>query len=141
MREYTGPKARRGFKLDSTVARLAMQIERKLWNQWTDHLQDIEEWYATGDGKHKGYTYPACEHGTSRWTDYDNICGPCEDGFSMGNGFDRRRVALSEAKRRMARIAVLMEAQQLMRRYNLEYDVKAYNKMITDAVDVDHYFS
>ena len=23
-----------------------------------------------------------CIHGTNRWTDYDNICGPCEDGYT-----------------------------------------------------------
>lgn len=31
----------------------------------------------------KGYAFPHCIHGMSRWTDYDNICGPCEDGLSV----------------------------------------------------------
>lgn len=31
----------------------------------------------------QGHTYPSCIHGMSRWTDYDNICGGCEDGDNV----------------------------------------------------------
>lgn len=30
----------------------------------------------------QGYIPHYCIHGTNRWTDYDNICGPCEDGYT-----------------------------------------------------------
>lgn len=30
----------------------------------------------------KGYGPEYCIHGTSLWTDYDNICGGCESGYS-----------------------------------------------------------
>lgn len=33
----------------------------------------------------QGYRPHYCVHGTNQWTDYDNICGGCEDGiFSAG---------------------------------------------------------
>lgn len=28
----------------------------------------------------QGHTFPRCIHGMSLWTDYDNICGGCEEG-------------------------------------------------------------
>lgn len=30
--------------------------------------------------ENRDYSFPACVHGASNWTDYDNICGPCENG-------------------------------------------------------------
>lgn len=29
-----------------------------------------------------GYAFPTCIHGSSLWTDYDNICGGCEESQS-----------------------------------------------------------
>lgn len=64
--------------------------------------REVAEWYETGDGASpdwrtevdeetgevyrynaggQGHTFPHCIHGASRWTDYDNICGGCEDGY------------------------------------------------------------
>lgn len=68
-----------------------------------DYAADVRDWYENGDGRPakwvevwtetdtgpwpeqvneggKGHTYPSCPHGMSYWTDYDNICGGCEDG-------------------------------------------------------------
>lgn len=47
---------------------------------------EVRDWYENGDGRPsseggRGYTFPHCIHGASRWTDYDNICGGCEDGY------------------------------------------------------------
>lgn len=71
-----------------------------LYRRFLDHLAvlvawqaaydaDVERWYRDGNS---GYTYPSCIHGTSRWTDYDNICGACEDGSSL------REIALMRAR-------------------------------------------
>lgn len=66
------------------------------------HEADVREWYTHGDGASprymqdpdgggavnvggRGYTYPECVHGTSRWTDWDNICGGCEEGASLAD--------------------------------------------------------
>lgn len=47
----------------------------------------VDDWYLNGDGRStadggRGYRFPHCPHGMSLWTDYDNICGPCEDGYT-----------------------------------------------------------
>jgi hypothetical protein len=31
----------------------------------------------------QGHRPHYCLHGTNQWTDYDNICGPCEDGLTV----------------------------------------------------------
>ena len=51
------------------------------------------EWYRHGDGRPvseggRGYSFPCCIHGMSSWTDYDNICGGCEQGDNYWD-FDR----------------------------------------------------
>lgn len=39
-----------------------------------------EEWEElAADDKRHGYRPRRCWHGTSQWSDYDVICGPCED--------------------------------------------------------------
>lgn len=63
-----------------------------------DYEAEVKDWYENGDGRPvvwatlddgthrqvniggKGHTFPHCIHGTSLWTDYDNICGGCESG-------------------------------------------------------------
>lgn len=67
-----------------------------------EYEADVEAWYTTGDGAPsnwvtevdadgevytynaggRGYAYPNCIHGSSLWTDYDNICGGCEDSLT-----------------------------------------------------------
>lgn len=67
-----------------------------------EYEADVEAWYTTGDGASsnwvtevdaegevytynaggRGYAYPNCIHGSSLWTDYDNICGGCEDSLT-----------------------------------------------------------
>lgn len=64
-----------------------------------DYEAAVKDWYENGDGRPtseggRGYTYPECIHGSSRWTDYDNICGGCEDGTSAVEA------AISEARTR-----------------------------------------
>ena len=74
----------------------AIQRVKALRKREADYAAEVDAWYRSGDGRApnwrtepdgrrwnaggRGYTFPTCIHGTSRWTDYDNICGPCEDG-------------------------------------------------------------
>lgn len=37
----------------------------------------------------QGHTYPVCIHGMSRWTDYDNICGGCEESLTEAEEAER----------------------------------------------------
>lgn len=75
-----------------------------------DYDQEVRDWYETGDGRSPnwvdadtqpwfdadhddpsrrvnlgglGYRFPYCIHGSSLTTDYDNICGGCEDSLSV----------------------------------------------------------
>ena len=83
--------------------------------------------------------FPTCEHGTSRWTDYDNICGRCEDGIYLSDGMVRRRFALSEARMRVERYKRLFETSKDMRQYMVEFDTTAYGQMMSDCLDVSKY--
>lgn len=60
-----------------------------------------------------GHRPSHCIHGTYQWTDYDNICGGCEEGVSL------RRMAVERAagcvKRWHERITVVCEAERLHR--------------------------
>lgn len=52
--------------------------------------------------REQGHRPRSCEHGTNRWTDYDNICGGCEEGYTNDTADDRLRNALAETERRYA---------------------------------------
>ena len=66
-------------------------VERRVMRRLRDYAEfeaDWSRWYRDGDGRPtseggKGYRYPySCIHGASAYTDYDNICGPCEGGYA-----------------------------------------------------------
>jgi hypothetical protein len=85
------------------MLRLALHHLREIKAWHAQYEADVEDWYRRGPGRSPrwitemtddgepyqinvggdGHTYPSCIHGASRWTDYDNICGPCEDGLSV----------------------------------------------------------
>lgn len=86
--------------MDAMTKRVSLAELRVLKARETEYRAEREEWYRSGDGRRpnwrtdpetgrsvnyggKGYTFPYCPHGKSLWTDYDNICGPCEDGYSV----------------------------------------------------------
>ncbi|QIN94779.1 hypothetical protein PP460_gp023 [Streptomyces phage Muntaha] len=89
--------------MDKLTRRIALAELKELKAREAEYRQEVDDWYRTGDGRSprwitktypdgrtrsvnmggKGYSFPYCEHGSSRWTDYDNICGPCEDGYSV----------------------------------------------------------
>lgn len=97
--------------LDKTVARLAIQIANQYYTHYLEYRAEREEDYRNGYRPHY------CEHGVNMWTDYDAICGYCEDGITMRDGLIRRRMALDVAKRRYEQAAELMamwgQAQRL----------------------------
>ena len=86
--------------MNKVYNRVVLSELRKFKKADAEYQEDREEWYRNGDGRSpryrtdpetgrthnyggKGYSYPYCQHGTSNWTDYDNICGRCEDGYSV----------------------------------------------------------
>lgn len=57
----------------ATAAR-ADQIARELITRQRDYEREVRE------AAEEGFRPHYCIHGTNLWTDYDPICGPCEDG-------------------------------------------------------------
>lgn len=76
------------------LLRLASRLEVHMWNNYQVYLEVCAE------DRKAGYRPHVCEHGMSLWTDYDNICGPCEDGRTMADGLQRRSEALYWAHER-----------------------------------------
>ena len=72
--------------LTDKVQGLMQQHLMKRLRFYARYRADYHNWYLRGDGRTlddggKGWAYPECIHGADRWTSYDNICGPCEDGW------------------------------------------------------------
>jgi hypothetical protein len=85
--------------MDAMTKRVALAELGKFKAREAEYRAEVDEWYRAGDGRSprwvtlpsgrqvnmggKGYSFPYCPHGKSLWTDYDNICGGCEDGYSV----------------------------------------------------------
>lgn len=95
--------------LSHSTLSLASKINRSLELDYLDYLASCESY------RRDGYRPATCEHGTNMWTDYDNICGPCEDGLTMGDPIQRRQFALDSAKRREEKIKALINAASTLR--------------------------
>lgn len=52
---------------------------RKVRQHRADYEQEVRDWYE----ENPGYQFPHCIHGSSLVTDYDNICGGCEDSATV----------------------------------------------------------
>lgn len=67
-------------------------------------IEDYNEMLA--DCAKHGYRAQYCIHGTNQWTDYDNICGHCENGHDPRNQTftDVLRDTLDEYRRRQAKL-------------------------------------
>lgn len=108
------------------VASLAIALTHKYWQGFLMWEQ------ACDDDAREGYRPRYCEHGTNQWVDYDPICGPCENGVTMGDGVQRRQRALAQAKARVTRIEELWRTAQMMRRHNVLFDQEAFHAMMRD---------
>lgn len=112
-------RARRGFTITEPVAALAVQLMAEYAASYAAYERDCES------DRERGYRPHYCEHGISLWTEYDNICGGCEDGISMGDPAQRRERALNEAKERIRKADVLFEALEILRGADIVVDRKA----------------
>lgn len=83
-------------RLEKHVLRLALKIYREMTASYAQYEAECEQ------DRSNGHRPSHCEHGTYQWTDYDNICGPCEDGYTLSTPEARRRAALDAAKERHA---------------------------------------
>jgi hypothetical protein len=72
--------------------KLALHIFKWYAREWAKYDEECAE-YAN-----KGFRPHRCFHGMNLWTDYDPICGPCEDGYSWFDPELYRKLALGQAK-------------------------------------------
>ncbi len=112
-------------KVDQRVLKLAMQIERKLWEGYQWYLDMCEY------DRSQGHTPRSCEHGTDRWVDYDNICGPCEDGITMRDGAMRRTMALSRARKAYREIDAIFAAYETLSKAGVKLTPEQAKDMMT----------
>ncbi len=136
------------------VLKLATQINAQLAQGYADFLAECEA-YQNGTHpecrsprrlssgawlKRQGYRPHYCEHGTNQWVDYDNICGPCEGGVTMGDPTQRMTYALELAHARLKRVAQVEATYKLLRDLNVTItpeQIKALNRAALAALDVD----
>lgn len=86
-----------------TMFRMWRELKTIYTLQWEAYQADCERDYR------RGYRAHYCEHGTNQWTDYDNICGPCEDGETNGDPWQRSQRALEVARYRYERATRLFD--------------------------------
>ena len=95
--------------MNKAILSLASRLNASYLRDYNEYLDACDEW------RKEGYRPHYCEHGTNQWTDYDNICGPCEDGHSMGDPLFRMRYALDMAIDRDERCRALVQAASTLR--------------------------
>jgi len=82
--------------MDKQTAKLAVILLNSYRNRFAEYEEECNE-YAK-----QGYRPRTCIHGTNQWTDYDNICGGCEDGENYWSLETFGPIAIAEAKQAMA---------------------------------------
>lgn len=87
--------------------RVALDLARKFYAEAKqDRADDVA--VDAANGHRPNY----CIHGTNQWTDYDNICGGCEEGVTLLNmSVMRAESYVLEARRRMDLAVSLMGLQ------------------------------
>lgn len=116
-----------------TTLKLALAIDRSLALGYQDYLDACEQ------DRRDGYRPHYCEHGKTQWVDYDNICGPCEDGLTMGDPMQRRDFAISEAKRKDQAARDLMAAARTMERLMPGFDYAPVWKRLGEILSSTNY--
>lgn len=96
-------------KLEALTGKIALHYVKGFKRQVAEYLEEVDAWYRSGDGRStrkggKGYAFPYCFHGSSQWTDYDNICWRCEEGYSPHMTDWMYREALAMAKLDVAKM-------------------------------------
>lgn len=74
-----------------------------------------------------------CVHGVNQWTDYDNICGQCEDGLTTIHDYMPllRHEALTAARQFWAEVDQLVKINADLDRMKIDFDFGAAFKTLT----------
>lgn len=105
------------------VLRMAAKNLEAARKRFADYKEECAADYA------KGYRPSACIHGVSQWTDYDNICGWCEDGYGYWDYLKQAELALEEAKGTYA------EYQKRQGLYRAARDMNAPEKLLGEIFE------
>lgn len=84
--------------MDKQTAKLAVILLNSYRNRFAEYEEECNE-YAK-----QGYRPHYCIHGTNQWTDYDNICGGCENGENYWSLETFGPIAIAEAKAAMEKV-------------------------------------
>ena len=105
-----------------TARHIVHYLERKQ----ADYEEDCER------DRKEGHRPHYCEHGMNLWTDYDPICGYCEEGMHLSNPMFLRTHALAQAKQFHHKLSELNNAYHLFSRHTPDYP-ESLQQNITDA--------
>lgn len=108
-----GPVEVPAAPLPKHVLKLALAVYRRMTEHYASHEEDCER------DRRNGHTPHYCEHGTNRWTDYDNICGGCEDGYSLRDRLTRWQMAKEQAVERHAKAKAMLAWAQDAGKYGM----------------------
>jgi hypothetical protein len=115
-------------KLAKGVLSLALVIFKDYAKAWEAYEETCNQ-YAK-----EGYRPHYCFHGTNLWTDYDPMCGPCEDGYGYFEPNDYRSIALREAKQAYAAQSERIDALIKLQTMGAPIDLLAFSKWVTEPV-------
>lgn len=118
----------------AVIYKMALKIVEQYRDQYAEYERDCES------DRERGYRAHYCEHGTNQWTDYDNICGGCEEGLTLAYGPWKYERALSEAKARFVFIDDIMRLHRRIAHNNIGYDSPEIRELLRDAFDEKKYF-
>lgn len=109
--------------LNSTQKTFALAAIKEVRAEYAAYLSDMD------DLRKEGYGPSHCFHGTDRWTDYDNICGYCEEGLTL------QEMALGRAKTRydevMKKLHAYVDASKAFSTELTKPLVSEVNRLIT----------
>lgn len=105
-------------KIKKTALRIMTHDLSRVIAGFQSWEEDCEQDWAEGHRPHH------CPHGMNQWIDYDNICGPCEDGFSSPRDYIDMLAAdsVEKAKEFWAEMDSLKQAYLLMTKLHLDQD-------------------
>jgi hypothetical protein len=109
-------------KTPTFILKLAVKIFAFYGKQWEAYDAECAEYAAQG---YRPYT---CFHGTQLWSDYDVICGACEDGLGWFDPMLYRQMAISEAK---AAYADFEERLDIYTKASVKHAPMDYGQMIS----------
>lgn len=90
--------------LNATVAKIALTELARVRAMYEAHEAHAEECHRQGFRAHY------CAHGVNMWTDYDAMCGECENGRQRFHYMEEAEAALGYAKAQQAKMEVRLNA-------------------------------